>query len=251
VSTVVETRGRRAPWREQLAGVGRQVGLPVLGAIVVLALVSVCVGLLVTRVLDGVIGGFDLDLSHTLVNHRTAALDRLTAALTVPADTIAVSVVWAGAVVLAAWRTRSVLLPAFLVAVVGGEKLTYLITTEIVRRPRPPVPPLGHVFATSSFPSGHIGSVITLYGGIVLAFLCYDAVARRSRHSHAARIGLCVVAVFAVLVGFSRVYRGHHYLSDVVWGAVLGVTWLTFAWHLLTRAATSNRQVAAAGRAAP
>ena len=211
----------------------RQVGLPVVAGVIFITLISAFVGLLITHVLDGSVGHLDLHVTRTVVAHRTAALDRLTAAATVPADTIAVAVLSVAAVAVAAWWTRALVLPAFFVAAVGGEKLTYLLTTELVRRPRPPVPPLGHVFATSSFPSGHVGSVITLYGGIVLAVLSCDAVRHGRQRPRPARLALgAVVAGIAVLVAFSRVYRGHHYLTDVVWGAVVGATWLAFAWHL-------------------
>jgi undecaprenyl-diphosphatase len=202
----------------------------------VLIFVSVCVGLLITRVLDDSVAAFDLTVTQKLVAHRSALVDRFTGVATVPADSIAVAVLWVSAMVIAAWRTRAALLSLFLLVAIGGEKLTYVITSEIVRRPRPHVQALGHVFDTGSFPSGHVGSAITLYGGIVVMLLCYDSVTRKRWRSLAVRIPLGVaVAAIAVIVAFSRVYRGHHYLSDVTWGAVLGVSWLTIGWYLTLR----------------
>jgi undecaprenyl-diphosphatase len=126
----------------------------------------------------------------------------------------------------------------FLLAAVGGEKLTYLVASSIVDRPRPDVPPLGHVFSTSSFPSGHVASAITLYGGLAVAWLWLDG-GRRSR-PRSRRVPMVLasgVAALALLVALSRTYRGHHHLSDVVWGALLGVAWLWWAWWLVLRPA--------------
>ena len=152
------------------------------------------------------------------------------------ADSLTVALLWVGAMVLAARWTRSWKIPVFLLVAIGGEKLTYLLTSIVVGRPRPPVPPLGEVYATNSFPSGHVGSAIVLYGGLVAAALWHDESVRRRTRPVALRVGLTlsVVAITAV-VGFSRLYRGHHFVSDVVWGIVLGVAWLAFAYRLVLR----------------
>jgi membrane-associated phospholipid phosphatase len=58
-----------------------------------------------------------------------------------------------------------------------------------------------------SFPSGHMGASTAFFGVLFIA--------RR-------RIGLACFAI-PVLIGFSRMYIGAHYLSDVVCAAVLGI----------------------------
>jgi membrane-associated phospholipid phosphatase len=57
-----------------------------------------------------------------------------------------------------------------------------------------------------SFPSGHVGASTAFFGVLVMA--------RR-------RIGLACLSI-PILIGFSRMYIGAHYLSDVVCAAVLG-----------------------------
>jgi undecaprenyl-diphosphatase len=114
----------------------------------------------------------------------------------------------------------------FLALAVGGEKLIYFIASLAVGRDRPPVPTVGTTYATSSFPSGHVASAITLYGGIALVVT--------ARRSHAARrIALFVVAVIAAVVACCRMYAGFHYLSDCVAGALTGVIWLTATYRLV------------------
>ena len=81
-----------------------------------------------------------------------------------------------------------------------------------IPRPRPSVHTEirwgGPHFSTKyhSFPSGHVGASTAFFG--VLFF------ARR-------RIGLACFPI-PILIGFSRMYIGAHYLSDVVCAAVVG-----------------------------
>jgi len=58
-----------------------------------------------------------------------------------------------------------------------------------------------------AFPSGHVGASTAFFG--VLIFV------RR-------RVGLACLSI-PILIGFSRMYLGAHYLSDVVCAAVLGL----------------------------
>jgi undecaprenyl-diphosphatase len=69
-----------------------------------------------------------------------------------------------------------------------------------------------------SFPSGHVGASMAFFGVLLIA--------RR-------RIGLVCVAI-PILIGFSRMYLGAHYLSDVICAAVLGTLCaLVVAYFLL------------------
>jgi undecaprenyl-diphosphatase len=105
----------------------------------------------------------------------------------------------------------------------------------IVDRPRPPVDTVGTTYATASFPSGHVGTAIALYGGIALIV---GALSGR----RALRDGLLVVA-FAItaVVAYCRMYRGFHFPSDVIVGAVLGTSCLVVSWLGIGRFAPSNR----------
>jgi membrane-associated phospholipid phosphatase len=58
-----------------------------------------------------------------------------------------------------------------------------------------------------SFPSGHVGASTAFFGVLLIA--------RR-------RVGLACLAI-PILIGFSRMYIGAHYLSDVVCATVLGI----------------------------
>jgi undecaprenyl-diphosphatase len=78
-----------------------------------------------------------------------------------------------------------------------------------------------------SFPSGHVGASTAFFGVLLIA--------RR-------RVGLACLPI-PILIGFSRMYVGAHYLSDVVCAAVLGlVCALLVASSLLSEHQTSNTE---------
>ncbi|WP_035374871.1 phosphatase PAP2 family protein [Pseudoduganella violaceinigra] len=73
---------------------------------------------------------------------------------------------------------------------------------------------------TYSFPSGHTLAATVFYG--VLA--CYLWTRARNAAQHAALAGGAVLMV--MLVAFSRMYLGVHYLTDVVAAVAEGLAWL-------------------------
>lgn len=196
------------------------------------ALASV-VGLLLRHALAGTaLVRLDEDLARRLAAHRTATRDRLTLAGTSIAEPVPVAVLWALAVVASYLWTRRVATAAFALLAIGGEKLSYLLTTLVVRRPRPDVPPVGKVYVTSSFPSGHVGSAISTYGSIAVLVL-FRVVTRQNRRRAGTAVAVVLVGAIATAVAVSRMYRGQHFLTDVVAGALLGVAWLAVTARLV------------------
>ena len=110
-----------------------------------------------------------------------------------------------------------------LVSTGGGFALNSLMKT-VFARPRPSVVPhLREVF-TPSFPSGHAALSAIVY--LTIGVLLFEVVKGRT-----ARLYCLVVAMTATgLVGFSRVYLGVHYPSDVLAGWATGIAWATTCW---------------------
>jgi membrane-associated phospholipid phosphatase len=81
----------------------------------------------------------------------------------------------------------------------------------------------------SSFPSGHVA-----------AAACYAAVAIvvfwHTRNWWLRALTVVVVALTPVAVALARMYRGMHYLTDVVAGAILGAAAVLVATWILLRA---------------
>lgn len=89
---------------------------------------------------------------------------------------------------------------------------------------------------TYSFPSGHVSASTLLYG-----FLAIFAASRLRSAAARAAVGVVAFAMI-VLVAFSRMYLGAHYLTDVIAAFAAASTWLalvlTFthlAWRLRNR----------------
>ena len=104
--------------------------------------------------------------------------------------------------------------------VFAGCLLQFLLK-DIFQRQRPQFPnPL--ILETSwSFPSGHAMASLIGYG--LLAYLLWLAWPRW-RHR---LIVVSATAMLILVIGFSRLYLGAHYFSDVVAGYAAGAVWLT------------------------
>lgn len=132
--------------------------------------------------------------------------------MTIIASAITLLMVWR-------WRSRTPLI-LMIIAVAGSLTFTS-VGKAIVGRPRPPlseaVPPYEYAF---SFPSGHALNSTVIAG--MVAYL----VARRL-HAWWSR-ALCVLAAatWSIAMGWSRVYLGHHWLTDVIFAWLLGLAWL-------------------------
>lgn len=84
----------------------------------------------------------------------------------------------------------------------------------------------GYVYESGwSFPSGHSSASAAVYG-----FACYFVLRRVPSRWH----GLCLgcTAVLVVGIGLSRVLLQVHYLSDVVAGFLLSLSWLAFCFAI-------------------
>ena len=122
-------------------------------------------------------------------------------------------------------------LAAWLVAVLGGEALNLLLK-DLFARPRPHFERPLLVETSYSFPSGQAMESLVVYG-----MLAYFAVLTFSgRGKRAGSVG--GAAVLVILIGFSRVYLGAHYVSDVIGGFVAGGAWLSAVitgWETIRR----------------
>lgn len=124
-------------------------------------------------------------------------------------------------------RQRSV--GAFVaLSVVGGWVISTVLKIGIAR-PRPEIVP--HLISVNdlSFPSGHaMVSTVT--------YLTLGALLSRIQTTRAARVYFIAVAIFlSVIIGFSRIYLGVHYPTDVLGGWCAGASWAMFCWILAQR----------------
>ena len=202
--------------------------LKVLGSGVLLLAAVLLLGLLITHVLvHGSVGHLDDSIERSLAAHRTGLGNTLTQAGTQLAQPLNVEIALAVLVVGIAVVSRRLILALFLLVTVAGESAIYFAASTLVPRDRPHVPRLGKGDPIASYPSGHAAASLCLYGG--LAVLAWWFTTKRPL-----QVGLTVLAVLTPpAVGFCRMYRGFHHLSDIVAGLLLGGTWLLVTTRLL------------------
>jgi len=108
-----------------------------------------------------------------------------------------------------------------MLAVFGGMLLN-LCLKQIFARQRPHFDNPFLVLTTYSFPSGH-ALVATVFYGTLCALIV-----SRCRRWVWRMLTIVVAALLVLLVGFSRIYLGAHYLSDVLAAIAEGLAWLAF-----------------------
>ncbi len=171
---------------------------------------------------DGVIEGesraFDRAVLLWIHNHFPEWLDEPMRLITALGYYWVVLPLLAGAVLvfyLKGWRLSAVLL---IVSTAGGVFLTTVLKA-VFRRARPELFDTGYSASFYSFPSGHATVAVGFYGALTL-ILAY----RLRGLARWAVVGGGVLLV--LLIGFSRLYLGVHYPTDVLAGFLAAPLWV-------------------------
>ncbi|RYD82210.1 MAG: phosphatase PAP2 family protein, partial [Sphingobacteriales bacterium] len=78
-----------------------------------------------------------------------------------------------------------------------------------------------------SFPSGHSTTAMAMYGFLIYCLM-------REQYKRSAKIIIAIAGILLILTtGFSRIYLGVHFLSDVLGGFLLGIIWVIFGISLV------------------
>jgi membrane-associated phospholipid phosphatase len=223
--------------RPHAAGDWKAVALWLAGGVVVLWGLLSLIGLAVTHLLTvAAFRSADLGVDKWFAAHRTGALNVVTYIGTTMAQTTTAAAVTVVVVLLLRWRLGRWHESGIFVTVMAGELLIFLGITATIHEARPPVARLDAAPPTSSFPSGHTAAAVALYGGIAVMVLWVYG------RSTATRIVAGVLWCVPVYVALSRLYRGMHYPTDVLAGALLGGLWLLLVTKTLLRPAARARR---------
>jgi membrane-associated phospholipid phosphatase len=178
----------------------------------------------------------DQSISEWFVRQRTPRLNSLSFVGSMLSDTlvkIAVTAIVA-IVMMIVWKRW--LEPLMVVVPSILEALAFITITTLVNRPRPAVPHLDSSPVGSSFPSGHTGAAVA-YSAIVVVIFWH------TRRRWIRAMAVAVAVIIPVLVALSRLYRGMHFFTDVIFGALLGGASVIASTIVLRRAADHQHQV--------
>ena len=190
------------------------------GGVVVVGMVALAAQVYESVVEADGLAGLDRPVLDAAVGLRSAGLDHAVTLYTDVGGPVGMPVLalLATVVMVVRWRSRTPLV-LMVVAALGSLAMT-IAGKDLVARARPPqtlaVPPFE---SSPSFPSGHTLNATVLTGVAVYLVL---------RRIDSARGRTAVVGaglLFVLTMGLSRVFLGHHWLTDVVAGWALGVAW--------------------------
>lgn len=115
-------------------------------------------------------------------------------------------------------------LMVFLLLSAGGGAWTISLLKDYFQRPRPSIVPHLQAAMQTSFPSGH-----SMFSAIV--YLTLSAVLAKTTQSYRLKTYYLSIGLFlTIMVGFSRVYLGVHYPTDVLAGWCIGAIWAALTY---------------------
>ncbi len=120
------------------------------------------------------------------------------------------------------WKRHLRAILTILLACAGSEAVVYFGKLAL-DRPRPPAVLAVVRELDASFPSGHANISVSCYA------LGFYLLARYTRSRRLRKLWYGLAAAVPLLIGFSRLYLGAHYLSDVLAGWCIGLWWSILA----------------------
>jgi len=108
----------------------------------------------------------------------------------------------------------------------SGSALIFYYLSTFIARPRP-LTQIWIVVNIPGFPSGHAISVITFYG--LLAYLLVPKMTSALWKT----IVVAIAVLIITFVGFSRIFTGGHYLTDILSGYAVGLAWSGLVYTLI------------------
>ncbi|GAA2741098.1 hypothetical protein GCM10009868_05860 [Terrabacter aerolatus] len=179
----------------------------------------------IETVYEGVVGrngptAVDQPVLDAAISLRSPGLDSAVTAFTDVGGPVGMPILALVAVAVITWRRRRwTPIVLTLIAAAGSLAMT-VVGKNVVDRARPPaslaVPPLE---VSPSFPSGHTLNA-TVLTTIVVYLVLIESTAAWQR-----TLAITLGTVFVVTMGLSRVFLGHHWLTDVLAGWLIGLAW--------------------------
>lgn len=171
---------------------------------------------------------FDTYILNALFAAREPALVQLFLVITYLGNTYVIAVLTACIGAVLVWNRRIADVCGLAVSFVGSV-VSVALLKDIVARPRPDALYFAYQPETLyAFPSWHATGSLMLFG--FLAYLAWKYAPEKRRLTV-----LVVTTLLIGLIGFSRLYLGLHFVSDVLAGYAVGAVFLTLGISLSER----------------
>jgi membrane-associated phospholipid phosphatase len=199
----------------------RSLGAPLLAALTTLALSVWAFGLIAEEVVGNETAA-DERLANWLHERASDPLTDVFHVITTLGGFVTLLAVTLVAVVLL-WRRDERVQAVFVALAFAGAQLLSSGMKLAFARERPVFADPLATESTYAFPSGHALVSLAIYGALALLHAPRLSLPRRAVLFGA--VGLLVLAI-----GFSRLYLGVHYLTDVLAGYAIGIAWLSLLY---------------------
>jgi len=107
-----------------------------------------------------------------------------------------------------------------------GSALIFYTLSTLIGRARPPSM-IWIIVNIPGFPSGHAIATVTFYG--LLAYLLVPKMPSAFWKAIVIAVALFIIG----FIGFSRIFTGGHYLTDIISGYAVGIAWSGVAYTLI------------------
>lgn len=163
---------------------------------------------------------FDQPVLQWMIAHRTEALDQGVTWFTHVGGQVGMPILALIVLAVITWRSRSWRPLILLGSVAAGSVAMTIVGKQTFGRARPAMELAVPPYETSpSFPSGH-----TLNATAIMAIVAY-LIFLEAKRNITRVMTIIACTVFVIAMGLSRVFLGHHWLTDVLAAFALGLAW--------------------------
>lgn len=195
-------------------------GLPLtIFVLVFIILLATLIGITDSIVNSLPIVKLDESFAHSLYLIRTKSTAQLFYFITNFANQITIVILTGLSIIYLYTKKELAYLYSLIIIFLGTDASVYFIKI-FINRARPGADIAYYIEHSKSFPSGHSAIAIAMYGFATYYFFSH----LKSRNN---KILVLILGITLItLIGFSRLYLGVHYLSDVLGGFLMGALWL-------------------------
>lgn len=188
---------------------------------------------------DSGFASWDAPTLDWMVAHRNAAATNIAWFFSTMGNTVGMTVIAVIAIALLSWKTRSYWPGVLIALTAAGSVALTIVLKHVTHRARPAIEQaIAPVPTSYAFPSGHTLNAAAILG--VIGYLLFILL----RRQFVRIFSICALGACMLAVGWSRIYLGHHWLSDVLAGLLIGCAWAAIIMILHHFVVLKNRRFA-------